>query len=121
MDGPKKKKKKKDGCVHVHKKKWTDLKKKKGTDACMAMKKKWTDQKEKKQRRMHVHEQKWTDTKKKKINNEVTVSHVGKSMTQSRRTKYLKNGTLRKDYNASRRLKVQASRVPGVVYQWPTM
>ena len=118
MDGPKKKK---DGCVHVHKKKWTDLKKKKGTDACMAMKKKWTDQKEKKQRRMHVHEQKWTDTKKKKINNEVTVSHVGKSMTQSRRTKYLKNGTLREDYNASRRLKVRASRVSGAMYQWPTM
>ena len=92
------------------------------SDGCsMSMKKKWTDQKEKKQRRMHVHEQKWTDTKKKKINNEVTVSHVGKSMTQSRRTKYLKNGTLRKDYNASRRLKIQASRVPGVVYQWPTM
>ena len=70
---------------HLNNPKWTDPKKKKkekkGTDACMSMKKKWTDQKEKKQRRMHVHEQKWTDTKKKKINNEVTVSHVGKSMT----------------------------------------
>ena len=64
---------------------------------------------------------KWTDQKKKKFDDEVTLRHVGKSMTQSRRTKYLKNGTLRKDYNASRRLKVQASRVPGVVYQWPTM
>ena len=25
------------------------------------------------------------------------------------------------DYNASRRLKVQASRIPGAVYQWPIM
>ena len=58
---------------------------------------------------------------KKKIDDEVTPSHVGKFTTQSRRTKYLKNGTLIEDYNASRRLKVQASRVPGVVYQWPTV
>ena len=58
---------------------------------------------------MHVHEQKWTDNKK--IDDEVTLSHVGKSTTQSRRTKYLKNRTLIEDYNASRTLKVQASRV----------
>ena len=86
---------------------------------------------------MHVHEQsgqtkkknfdnaclwtKWTDPKKKNFNDEVTLSHVGKSTTQSRRTKYLKNRTLIEDYNASRRLKVWASRVPGAVYQWPTM
>ena len=56
-----------------------------------------------------------------KVDDEVTLSHVGKSTTQSRQTKYLKNGTLIEDYNASRRLKVQASRVPGVVYQWPTV
>ena len=68
---------------------------------------------------MHVHEQKWTDNKK--IDDEVTLSHVGKSTIQSRRTKYHKNGTLIEEYNASRRLKVQASRVPGAVYQWPTM
>ena len=59
--------------------------------------------------------------KKKKINDEVTLSHTGKSTTQSRRTKYLKNGMLREDYNASQRLKVRASRVPGAMYQWPTM
>ena len=72
---------------------------------------------------MHVHEQKWTDTKKKKkkIDDEVTLNHVGKSTIQSRRTKYHKNGTLIEDYNASRRLKVQASRIPVAVYQWPTM
>ena len=60
-------------------------------------------------------------TTKKKIDDEVTLNHVGKSMIQSRRTKYHKNGTLIKDYNASRRLKVRASRVPGAVYQWPIM
>ena len=62
-----------------------------------------------------------TQKKKKKINYEVTLSHTGKSTTQSRRTKYLKNGMLREDYNASQRLKVRASRVPGAMYQWPTM
>ena len=31
-------------------------------------------------------------------------------------TFYLKNGTLPEDYNTSRRLKVQASRVPGAMY-----
>ena len=59
--------------------------------------------------------------KKKKIDDEVTLNHVGKSTIQSRRTKYHKNGALIEDYNASRRLKVQASRVPVAVYQWPTM
>ena len=38
--------------------------------------------------------------KTKKSDDEVTLSHVGKSAAQSRRTKYLKNGTLI-DYNAS--------------------
>ena len=47
--------------MHVHEQKWSDTKKKKG----------W----------MHVHEQKWTDTKKKKKNDdEITLSHVGKSI-----------------------------------------
>ena len=51
---------------------------------------------------MSVHEQKWMDTQKKKnFENEVTLNHVNKSTTQSRRTKYLKNGTLIEDYNAS--------------------
>ena len=58
---------------------------------------------------------------KKKNDDKVTLSHVDKSTTQRRRTKYLKNGTLIEDYNASRRLKVWASRVPRAVYQWPTM
>ena len=48
---------------------------------------------------MSIDEQKWTDTKK--IEDEVTLSHVDKSTTQSRRKKYLKNETLREDYNAS--------------------
>ena len=39
--------------------------------------------------------------KKKKFEDKVTLSHVGKSTTQSRWTKYLKNGTLIEDYNAS--------------------
>ena len=94
------------------------------------MKKKWTDPKKKKKKK----NKKVTDVacpwkkkkkvdrpKKKKIDDEVTLSHIGKSTTQSRRTKYLKNGTLREDYNASRRLKVRASRVSGAMYQWPTM
>ena len=59
--------------------------------------------------------------KKKKFDNEVTLNHVGKSMIQSRRIKYHKNGMLIEDYNTSRRLKVRASRVPGAVYQWPTV
>ena len=46
--------------MHVHEKKWTDK---------------------------HVHEQKWTDTKKNV--DEVTLSYVSKTMTQSRRTKYI--------------------------------
>ena len=102
----KKKKKNKSGRMkHVHeKKRWTEPKKQKKT----------------KKGRMHVHEQKWTD-KKNKIDDKITLSHVGKSTIQSRRTKYHKNGTLIEDYNASRRLKVRASRVPGAVYQWPTM
>ena len=75
---------------------------------------KWTDAPKKISGRMHGHEQKWTDTKKNV--DEVTLSYVGKTMTQSRRTKYLKNGMLREDYNASRRLKVRASRVPGAMY-----
>ena len=52
---------------------------------------------------MSVHEQKWTDTKKKKkkIEDKVTFSHVSKFTTQSRRTKYLKNGMLIEDYNES--------------------
>ena len=68
---------------------------------------------------MHVHEKKVD--KKKKNDDKVTLSHVDKSTTQRRRTKYLKNGTLIEDYNASRRLKVRASHVSGVVYQWPTL
>ena len=92
----------------------------------MSIKKKKVDEtkkKEKKNGRMQVHEKKSTDTKKKKkkFDDEVTLSHVSKSTTQNRRTKYLKNGTLREDSNASRRLKVRASRVPGAVYQWPTV
>ena len=39
--------------------------------------------------------------KKKKFEDEVTLSHVGKSTTQSRWIKYLKNGTLIEDYNES--------------------
>ena len=66
---------------------------------------------------MHVHEKKVD----KKNDDKVTLNHVGKSMTQSRQTKYLKNGTLIEDYNASRRLNVRASHVPRVVYQWPTV
>ena len=42
-----------------------------------------------------------TPKKKKKIEDKATLRHVGKSTTQSRRTKYLKNGTLIEDYNAS--------------------
>ena len=78
-----------------------------------------TKKKKKKKGCMSVHEQKWADTKKKKkkIEDKVTLSHVGKSTTQSRWTKYLKNGTLIEDYNASWRLKVWASHVPGAVYQ----
>ena len=68
---------------------------------------------------MHVHEKKVVQ--KKKNDGKVTLSHIEKSTTQSRRTKYLKNGTLIEDYNASQRLKVRASHVPGVVYQWPTV
>ena len=89
---------------------------------------------------MHVHEQKWTNTKKKKkiddacpwtkwtdqkkyiyIDDEVTLSHIGKSMTKSRRTKYLKNGTLIEDYNVSQMLEIRASRILGAMYQWPTV
>ena len=90
----------------------------------MSMKKKVGQNQKKKKKtkkgRMHVHEQKWTD-KKNKIDDKITLSHVGKSTIQSRRTKYHKNGTLIEDYNASRRLKVQASRIPVAVYQWPTL
>ena len=57
--------------MHVHEQKWTDAPKKK----------------KKKGGQMHVHEQKWTDTKKNV--DEVTLSYVGKTMTQSRRTKYI--------------------------------
>ena len=102
--------------MHVHEKKWTD--KKKSVDGCMSMNKsgrmhpkkkkkkewtdapkkkkggqmhvheqKWTDAPKKISGRMHVHEQKWTDTKKNV--DEVTLSYVGKTMTQSRRTKYI--------------------------------
>ena len=83
--------------MHVHEKKWTD--KKKSVDGCMSMnksgrmhpkKKKKSGrmhQKKKKGGQMHVHEQKWTDTKKNV--DEVTLSYVGKTMTQSRRTKYI--------------------------------
>ena len=72
--------------MHFHKeKRWTEPKKKKKT----------------KKGRMHVHEQKWMDNKKKKkIDDKVTLSHIGKSMIQSRQTKYHKNGMLI-DYNAS--------------------
>ena len=71
---------------------------------------------------MSMEKKKWKEPKKeKKIDDEVTFSHIGKSTTQIRRTKYLKNGTLIEGNNASRRLKVRASRVPGVVYQWPTV
>ena len=48
---------------------------------------KWTDAPKKISGRMHGHEQKWTDTKKNV--DEVTLSYVGKTMTQSRRTKYI--------------------------------
>ena len=36
-------------------------------------------------------------------------------------TFYLKNGTLLEDYKVSQRLKVWATRIRGVMYQWPTM
>ena len=81
--------------MHVHAKR-----KKKRKDGCMSM-----------------NERDGHKKKKKLFDNEVTLSHVGKSTTQSRWTKYLKNGTLREDYNASWRLKVWASHVPGAVYQ----
>ena len=73
--------------MHVHEKKWTD--KKKSVDGCMSMNKsgRMHPKKKKKSGRMHVHEQKWTDTKKNV--DEVTLSYVGKTMTQSRRTKYI--------------------------------
>ena len=69
---------------------------------------------------MSIHEQKWMDTKKKKkIWRRGNTSHVGKSTTQTRRTKYLKNGSPIEDYNASWKLKVWASRIPGAVYDDP--
>ena len=86
----------------MHEQKWTD--------PCMSTKKKGgQNQKTKKTKKdecMSMNKSGWTTKKKKKIDDEVTLSHVGKSTTQSRQTKYLKNGTLIEDYNASRRLKV---------------
>ena len=68
--------------MHVHEKKkysgQTKKKNKKREIACP-----WTkvDGHQKKKGQMHVHEQKWTDIKKKKkIDDEVTLSHVGKSI-----------------------------------------
>ena len=105
--------------MSIHEQKWTDtqkIKKRRLHVACPSMtpkKKKW------------LHVRPWTKVgghqKKKKIEDKVTLSHVGKSTTQSRRTKYLKNGTLIEDYNESWRLKVRASRIPGAMYQWPTV
>ena len=83
--------------MSVHEQKWTDTQEKKG--CCISL----HDTKRKKIGCMSVHEQKWTDPKKKKkkFEDEVTLSHVGKSTTQSRWIKYLKNGTLIEDYNES--------------------
>ena len=108
-------KKKKDRCMSI---KNVDGPKKKKREGCMSMNK--SGRTPKKKLMMHVCEQSgWT--KKKNIDDEVTLSHVSKSTTESRRTKYLKNGTLIKDYNMSRMLEVRASRVPGAMYQWSTM
>ena len=78
MDGHKhtqKKKKKKDVCMSVHEQKWMDQKKKKKKMvACPSMNKSGQTPK---------------NFLKKKIEDEVTLSHIGKSTTQSRQTKYL--------------------------------
>ena len=87
----------------------------------MSMKKKVDGQNKRKRNCMSMNKSGRTPKKKKKFDDEVTFSHVGKSMTQSRRTKYLKNGTLIEDYNASRMLEVRVSRITGAVYQWPTV
>ena len=95
MDGHQKKKKNR--WLHVHP--WTKVdghtkKKKKKMFACPSMNKSGRIKKKKKKKEeeeedgcMSVNEQKWTDSKK--IEDEVTLSHVGKSTTQSRQTKYL--------------------------------
>ena len=75
--------------MHVHEKK-------KSVDGCMSMKK--GGRTKKRNGWMHVHEKKGGP---KKNDGKETLSHVEKSTTQSRRTKYLKNGTLIEDYNAS--------------------
>ena len=60
-----KKKKKIDGCMSIHERKWTGTQKKKKMFACPSMNKSGrTKKKKKKDGCMSVHEQKWTDTKK---------------------------------------------------------
>ena len=66
--------------MHVHEKKWMDKKIKKKEEKLHVHEQKWTDTKKRKDRCMSMNKSGRTSKKKKKIDDEVTLSHVGKSI-----------------------------------------
>ena len=79
--------------MSIHERKWTGTQKKKKMFACPSMNKSGRTKKKKKKMvacpSMNKSGQTPKNFLKKKIEDEVTLSHVGKSTTQSRQTKYL--------------------------------